>query len=132
MRPLKLPTVELSNIIQMREVFMKRSLVSLLVLGSLSAFAENAPKCNTFVEDIALKAINKRPGFNGDSKETRTTGPYKALNISSRLETYIVAASDEIEPSDWIVAVDPIKSCKLRFIGLANDGIGVGTWINRD
>jgi hypothetical protein len=109
---------------------MKELFIGLSLFVSSLAFASQTPKCRMTIEQIALEAINLQPGFNGVSNETRTTGPHKILNISSLLETYIVAASDEVEPSDWIVVVNPNRSCELKYIGLANDATGVGIWID--
>ncbi len=104
---------------------MKSIIAIVLVLMSATSFAA---KCDKTIKANALKAINKYPGFNGDSKETRSVYRYKTLNASNFLETYIVGASDEVEPSDFILVVDPNKNCAIKFIGVANDGVGAGNF----
>lgn len=71
------------------------------------------------METHILARINKE--MPGDSAETRTIEGVKAIQKGDFLETFAVAASDEVEPSEWVVVVET-KKCKIKFIDLVNDG----------
>jgi|GEM_PF-5287233 len=72
--------------------------------------------CTSVAPQIALKAANKAYGAN----ESRNIVASKALYEGPLLKTYVVALSDEVEPSDWIVVLD--GNCKLKLVGVAREG----------
>ncbi|MFZ4715272.1 MAG: hypothetical protein ACOYL6_16235 [Bacteriovoracaceae bacterium] len=109
---------------------MKHLLVSVVLLSifSLSAHA-SSPKaiCQEKIEKSILAKINKTKGFNGDSKDTRSICGIKPLLIGAFAETYAVCASDEVEPSEWVVTVGT-KKCNIQSLNLINDGSISSLW----
>lgn len=105
---------------------MKKLFLALAVLTmSFSLSAQETPKCEKNISEPVLKRINKIwPGL---SVETRTIAGIKPLHIGTFLETYTVLASDEVEPSEWIVVVNA-KTCKLKYVGVTNDGSVSELW----
>lgn len=98
---------------------MKSVLIVLLGLVSASAFANETPKCTSKITKPALQRINRI--YSGDSAETRTIEGVKAIHVGDFIETYAIAASDEVEPSEWIAIVKK-SDCKIKFIDVAKDG----------
>ncbi len=98
---------------------MKSVLVAIIISTfSFSAFAKEA-NCQAKVEKSILKLINKR--MSGDSDGTRSITAVKAIQIGDFLETFAVAASDEVDPTEWVLVVESEK-CKIKFLDLVNDG----------
>lgn len=104
---------------------MKMLLSILVTIAATSSFA--AGKCESKIADLALAKINKTRGFNGDSKETRSIVGVKALHTGGALENYVVLASDEVEPSEWLMVVDS-TTCKIKFMDITNDGSVSELW----
>jgi len=106
-----------------------KTLVVLAMLLSLNTYAENIAKCEQIVEPTALKLINKRSGFNGSSAETRAISGVKLIHQGPFLETYAVAVSDEVEPSEWIIGFAPKKGkCVVKFLEVADDAGTSDIW----
>ncbi len=103
---------------------MKSVLLVFLGLVSASAFADETPKCLDRVANPALAEINK---IWRDSAYSRSIVGVKAIHVGDFIETYSVAVSDEVEPSEWIAIVNT-KNCKIKFIDQATDGYYTSIW----
>lgn len=99
---------------------MKNKLILVLSLISAAAFAEETPKCLSQVGKPALARINRMDGWRG-AADTRAIYGIKPLFIGAFNETYLIAVSDEVEPSEWIAVVNS-GTCKIQFLDVANDG----------
>ncbi len=104
---------------------MKFVILSLVVsFASVSAFA-GAAECSKVAEEVAAKADKAKFGAEASSCGS------KLLNKGSELETYLVCVSDETDPSEWIVVVEPkvinrnsgnvLATCQVRYKGYATD-----------
>ena len=102
---------------------------TLLALILTTSFSTYAAKCEKMVEKEALKRINLE--WDGDSVETRSISGVKLIHEGPFLETYAIAVSDEVEPSEWIMLVDTNvnkKKCAVKAIAVANDGSVSDIW----
>lgn len=73
-----------------------------------------------------LKCVNKAvsgatlKNFKNYGASTNSCG-IKLLHAGDFKETYIVCTSDETEPTEYIVVMDPNKKCKMDFIASTNE-----------
>jgi hypothetical protein len=96
--------------------------LALTVFVSAQAFAAEVD-CSRAAEKGALKAA--RIAWGMDNAETASVVGSKILFKGPFLQTFVVGLSDEVEPSDWIVVLDPQARCKVKFAGAADEGSSI-------
>jgi hypothetical protein len=96
----------------------KFAIGTLILCSAFAAQAETA--------DPSLKCVNKAvqqatlKNFKTYGASSNSCG-VKLLHKGEFKETLIVCMSDETEPSEYIMVMDPNKSCKVDFISTTNE-----------
>lgn len=96
---------------------MKTLLFTVIAFVVATASAkENQPECVDFAVKTAVQKNFKTFGAGSHSCGI------KPLNIGQFLETYLVCVSDETEPTEYIMVVEPRNNqCKVKFLGSATE-----------
>ena len=103
--------------------------LSVLVLTTTSAFASRLSTSSTTptcANEAVYAAVAKNYKTFGAS--TSSCG-VKALNLGNDLETYIVCTTDETDPMEYIVTINPTKyvkdkepkKCAVEYVSASNE-----------
>ena len=95
---------------------MKSLLLTITLLMGTTSFAQDEAQC----ADHAVKAAVQK-NYKQYNASTNSCG-IKPLNVGEFLETYLVCVSDETDPTEYIVVIDPRGGkCKVKFLDSATE-----------